>query len=489
MGAAMDTFPQITIDRGAEISLTEQLLRGLRSAIAAGHMRPGEPVPASRAFAERLGVSRSVVVGAYEQLVGEAFLESRQGAGTRVSATLPSWVVDTALPASLPPRAPERASVPSTRPIDLTAGRPFAPLEAPRAWVRALSRAARVPWSSDSVDPLGDPRLREAFATHARVSRGLACAADDVVVTSGTSEALLLVGLALREARGGASPRIAVEDPGYPEGAAALSRAGAELFPLPVGVDGTSVRDLAELHRRVRLDAVMLTPSHQYPLGGRIPADERLALIDWAHRHDVTIIEDDYDSEFRHAGAALPAMASLDPHGITVYIATLNKVLSPSLRCGMIVLPRASGALREAIAGTRIVAGASVSAHTQIALADYLSNGDFKRTVARNKREYRHRRDLVLRVLGAGGIPVAGAEGGLHVVVPLPRELDAGALVRELAERGVRLESLGGFSSGNPGANGLVIGYGAESIPRLTAGLEAVRAVCAARLDPVPQQS
>lgn len=479
----MDSFPQITITRDAEISLTEQLLRGLRSAITAGHMRPGEPVPATRAFAEALGVSRSVVVGAYEQLVGEAFLESRQGSGTRVSATLPSWAVDASVPAGLAVRERDQVSAPSARLIDLTAGRPFAPLEAPRAWVRALSRAARVPWSSDSVDPLGDPRLRDAFAVHARVSRGLDCTAEDVVVTSGTSEALLLVGLALREARGGAAPRVAVEDPGYPEGAAALRRAGAELFPLAVGVDGTSVHDLAELHRRVRLDAVMLTPSHQYPLGGRIPADERLALIDWAHQHDVTIIEDDYDSEFRHAGAALPAMASLDPHGNTVYIATLNKVLSPSLRCGMIGLPGASGPLREALVGTRDIAGASVSAHTQIALADFLSNGDFKRTVARNKREYRHRRDLVLRVLGEGGIPVAGAEGGLHVVVPLPLFVDAGRLVNELAAEGVRLENLGGFSSDARGVNGLIIGYGAETVPRLTAGLERVRAACAAVLD------
>lgn len=483
----MDDFPQISIDRSAPTSLTEQLVQGLREAMVAGQMRPGESVPATRAFSAALGVSRSVVVAAYEQLVGEAFFESRQGARTRVSSALPDWLIGQEWPRQERGRAavaghPE-AQQDAAAPINLVAGRPFAPPVAPREWARALTRAAHVPWSSDSVPPLGDSKLREAFAAHARVSRGLACTAEDIVVTSGTSEALLLVCLALREMRGGEAPRIAVEDPGYPEGTAALRRAGAVIHPLEVGRDGTSVDGVAKLHRLVRLDAVMLTPSHQYPLGGRIPANERLALLDWAGRHGVTIIEDDYDSEFRHGGTALPAMASLDPHGQTIYIATLNKVLSPSLRCGMILLPHGNVPLREALIDTRIVLGASVSAHTQIALADVMASGDFRRTVARNKREYRHRRDLVLRVLGEGGVPVTGGEGGLHVLIPLPSTVSEAELVRDLWEQGVVLEGLRAFSLIGRADEGLVIGYGAETIPRLTVALERVCAAYAEKLE------
>jgi GntR family transcriptional regulator/MocR family aminotransferase len=477
----MDLLPQFGLDRAADRTLTEQLVAHLRDAIVSGSLGPGDALPPSRRLAVALGISRSVVTGAYEQLLGEAFLETVQGSGTRVSSEIRERI-PTAL-ADAPPRhrPGDAPSGTETSLIDLRTGRPFVPREPPREWTRAFARAARRPWAPDAPPPRGARELRELLAAHTWIHRGLQCSRSDVIVTTGTSEALVLAALALRRLSGGA-PRIAVEDPGYREGADALGSAGATLHPVPVESDGVTVRALAELHERAGLDAVMLTPSHQFPLGGRMPASERLAVVDWAHRHGVVIIEDDYDSEFRHSGAVLPAVASMDPRGSTIYVASLNKILFPGLRCGMIVMPRERDALRDALLDTRDALGAGVAAHTQDALADFIGSGGFKRAVARSKREYQHRRGLVLDSLARWGISAVGADGGLHVVIMLPGEAPADETVGELAHRGVLVEALSAFGAGRQDLNGFAIGYGAETIPRLMAGLETIVEVLRPRM-------
>lgn len=469
----MELLPNLTVQRSASNSLTDQLVLQIRSAILIGRLLAGDGLPASRRLAASLGVSRSVVVAAYEHLIGEGFLESVQGSGTRVSADLPAWlgrVPDSDCPTE------NSASVAArhTDYIDLRPGRPYVARTPHHDWVRALSRAARMPWQSDSPPPQGELPLRRLLAAHTRISRGIPCSAVDVILTSGTSEALVLIGLALRQLSTSGVITVAIEDPGYPEGAASLVATGARIHPVSVGENGMRCRDLQELNARIRLDAVMLTPSHQFPLGGRLPASERLAILDWAHAHAVIVIEDDYDSEFRHAGAVLPAVASMDPYGNTVFIASLNKVLSPTLRTGMIVLPQSSSTLRTALLGARNAMGSSVPGFAQTALIEFLEGGGFKRAVARIGREYRHRRNVVLRVFHENGIDVQGIDGGLHVVVPLTGELSEGTIVANLREIGVHVEGVAELTTGTESSGALVIGYGAESIPRLVTGIEQV---------------
>ncbi|WP_017793688.1 MocR-like pyridoxine biosynthesis transcription factor PdxR [Leucobacter salsicius] len=467
----MDVLPQFVPDRRSSRTLTEQLVDGVHAAIASGALTPGDVLPPTRKLAASLGVSRSVVVSAYEQLVGENLLEATPGSGTRV----------TAYEASRAPAGP-RAHDPDQRPasgasvsgapiIDLRSGLPFVAPEPPRAWSRALASAARSPWSSQSPDPRGTPALRTRLAAHTRLHRGLSCSGDDVVVTSGTSEALVLITLALRRTLRRA-PLVAVEDPGYRSGSDALEAAGAEIVPLAVGRRGASADSLAALHAGSPVDAVMLTPSHQFPLGGSLAEGERDRILQWALEHRVLIIEDDYDSEFRHAGPALPALAASDKHGVVAYVASLNKILSPSLRCGMLVLP-SPGPLRDALLWVRESLGATVSAYTQTALAEFIGSGAFARAVARNKREYAHRRAAVLAEFAGLGVEVFASEGGLHLVAKTPTAAGAAQVAALLREQGILVETIADFSLLRP-EGGIVFGYGAGSMHQL---LHAVRLI------------
>lgn len=480
----MHRLPQLVLDRRGGVALSAQLVTQLRDLVLTGMIGTGERVPGSRALAQQLGVARSVVVAAYEQLLGEGFFEATAGSGTRVAA---GPVLPVARGRGRPLAEPVRAeaSAPEPEAIDLVSGRPYAGVEPPRDWRRAQAVAARLPLRSDPPDPQGDPRLRAELARHAERARGIRCGPADVLITAGTSEALLLIALAMRsladppdpDSEPGAAPVIAVENPGYPTAHEVLRAAGARVRHVPVGAEGmTAERLAASVRERGRVDAALVTPSHQYPLGGRLGAAPRLALLDWAEREGAVLLEDDYDSEYRYAGALLPAIASLDSAARVLHIGSLNKTLSPSVRCGYLVLP-GDGELRRALWRVRAGLGATVSAATQAALAEFLASGGYRRYVARTRREYRHRRAAVLEVLGAlaPAARLSALDGGLHAVLELPPEISAERVQSGLTRRGVRIETVADLSAGPGGArNALVIGYGAEPVTRLRHALEAV---------------
>ena len=471
----MDLLPHFAPDRDSRVSLTEQLVAAYTRAVETGALAPGDLLPASRKLAEALGVSRSVVVVAYERLAGDGIVDSVQGSGTRVSPR--------AALAAAAGSGSSAGAAPRPGPIDLRSGLPFVGAEPPRAWPAALARAARAPWRSQAIEQAGHPALKAQLARHARMHRGLACGPDDLLAVTGTSEALVITALALQRHHRRPA-RIAVENPGYVEGAGALAAAGATLVPCPVASGGATAAGLAALFASSPFDAVMLTPSHQFPLGGAIPALERAAILAWAASHDVVIIEDDYDSEFRHEGAPLPALAAESTEAAVIYVASLNKMLSPSLRCGTLGLPLGSGhrELRAALVSARAALGSSVSAPVQLALADFMGSGALARAVARSAREYAHRRALVLAALDAAGVSASATDGGLHLVIELPSAARAELAASALRERGVLVETLALFASGDgagpAGAGaplaGLVVGYGAEPVPRLMAGVHQI---------------
>lgn len=476
----LDASIWIGLDRGSEESLAAQLVRQLRDRILSGDLREGEAIPSSRALAESLGVARSVVVRAYEQLGGEGYLDPRLGSATRVAAGIvpaaapvPDSAPESANPVRErvrpePPVAPSRATTPAEDPIDLRTGHPYAPPLVPEEWRRALAVAARDPLRSYAPPPLGEWRLREQIALHLRRSRGVACTTEDVIVTSGTSDALLLVSLAL-----GVGARIATEDPGYPEASAVFETAGLRVEPLPVGERGLLPDLLGAM--RTRPDAALVTPSHQFPLGGRMTAPDRTALVSLAARTGTLIVEDDYDSEFRHLGAALPAIAALDPGGVVVHIGSLNKTLSPSLRCGYLVATSGSP-IHDRLTRTRTVLGPTVPLVTQSALAAFFASGGLRRYVARTRREYRHRRALLLERFAEHGLAdrLSGLDGGLHAVLRLPSGLSGAEAVEALESRGVLVETVAQFSRLPRADDALAIGYGAATAVRLDRGLRAV---------------
>ncbi len=366
----------VRVDRAAAAPLSVQIAAAVRAAVLGGALGPGDTLPSTRGLAADLGVSRGVVVAAYEQLTGEGFATGRRGGGT-VVAVRPD--APPARSSVVPDRGTDAA--PTGAVVDLTPGRPAARLLHDAEWRSAWRRAVADDLPAHSPDPVGLPALRRAVAVYLRRVRGVAATADEVLVTAGASDALALVATALSTPD--RRPRIVVEDPSYPTARRVLTAAGALVEPLPADADGPRAADLAALYPTP--DAVLLTPSHQYPLGGRMPVQEQLDLLRWAAAEGVVVLEDDYDSEFRHRRRPLPAMASLPTQADVVLIGSWSKTLTPWLRCGWIV---ARGPAGERLRAARRLLDSPVSGVQQAALAYFLSGGGLARHTARAQRDY-----------------------------------------------------------------------------------------------------
>ena len=458
-GAAALTL-SAPLDRSADAPLPVQLAAQIRDAIDRGVLRPGESVPATRELGRQLGVARGVVVAAYEQLIAEGYLAAGHGRGTTVHPELASAAsgggVRSASPArqhrlrtaaGTPTSGPEpgrtASGTGSLRPAPrlpgpLAPGMPISDAVDRPAW-RAAWRAAAAR-AHLAAPELGDPRLRAEIAEHLRRMRGTARDADDVIVTAGAREGLGLVLTALGTTRGRALA-VGVEDPGYPSLRGVAARHGAQVFALPADADGLDTGRLPE----GILDVVIVTPSHQYPLGGSLPLARRRELIEWARRRGVVIVEDDYDSELRHSGSPLPTLAALDDpdSGAVLLLGTFSQTIAPGLSAGYLLAP---ASLRGIIEPVRDELGGPVSTVVQTALAEFLATGELRRHTARMRRRYAIRRELVgERLAGIGGVRVRPTHGGLHAVI----ELGAGARGRERedeAVRGLERAGIGGAS-------------------------------------------
>ncbi|SKB00234.1 transcriptional regulator, GntR family [Agreia bicolorata] len=456
----------------------DRLSAGLRAAILSGRMRPGDAVPSSRAVASAVGVARGTVVRIYDELSGEGYLETVAGSGTFVSM-------------SVPLRAPHHGTGPSDeaptvhstndpsdspgRSIELRPGIPSTASIARGDWASAWRRATAGEPPAVYPPPAGLPALREQIARHLFHSRGLACDPDDVIVTSGAREGLALVALGLAARHDGRGRlRVGCENPGHVGSRAVLARLGAEIVPIDVvdgGVDLESVQNST-------LSALLVTPSHQYPLGGSLDVGRRLQLLGWAERSNAIIIEDDYDSEFRHGRRALPSIASLDDSGRVVHVGSYSKVITPWLRCGYVVAR--DPAVRAAILDARADVGETVSGIPQQALAHYLESGGLSRHLARTRRAYAHKRALVLDALGGelgSSLALSALDGGLHAVLSSPDGSGNVDLAERLARRGIIMSELARhyFGSTPPAREGIVFGYGAATDLELQSALAEIR--------------
>ena len=432
--------PAVHLDRSDPTPLTSQLASELRTAMATGVLHPTERLPSSRSLAAGLGVSRTVVTDAYQQLYAEGWLEGRHGSGTFVAAHEPLT------PGSTPPMPkggrPAREQVRGEGRVDLRPGAP---------WVRDHDRAAlRRAWRhaaehvpDDDPDPRGRPRLRTLLAEHLRRARGIRVGPENLIVTRGTGNGLDLVATLL-----GPGVRAGVEDPGYGRARSILAARGAHIVPCPVDRDGLRTDELPD-----DLGLVYTTPAHQYPVGGRLPVPRRERLLTWAARTGALVVEDDYDAEFRYDVAPLPALYGLDPTRV-VLLGTLSKTLDPDLGIGWIV---AEPELVDRLADVRADLSDRTSGPVQSATELLLERGDLDRHLRRMRREYARRRALLVEYLGSH---LVGDTAGLHVLLPLPEEAVT-PVIEDAAAEGILVEDTRRASHAEPRVHGLVIGYGA----------------------------
>lgn len=475
MRASLDL--PITLDREHDQSLHIQLAQQVRKAIVAGLLSAGTQLASTRALAAALDVSRNVVVAAYDELFAEGYLEGRQGSGTYVSQNLPFLPSSSRPSPPLQPRWVRPSLLPVIHPpaseadmIEFRLGTPMiAPLP-PRVWHESWRKAiAHLP-PNTCGSPAGDPCLRESLAKYLGRARGIVCQADDLIVTSGATQALDLLARAIL----GPNDRVGFEEPGYPTARHILLACGAQMLPLSVDNDGVRVDQLPSGPCAPVL--VHVTPSHQYPLTTRLSVARRLALLNWAQMNDSLIIEDDYDSEFRFHASPLPALASLDTSGHVAYIGTFSKVLTPALRIGYLLVPPP---LREPIERLKRFSDHHTSWPTQQALAILLSEGHLDRHIRRMRLHYAHKRQLVKDILApiAHLAQLRGLDAGLHAYLELRADLASRRVTQNAKAHGILISTVDSCYAGTPDRNGLLLGYGGLSSQDVIRGTQILRTV------------
>jgi GntR family transcriptional regulator/MocR family aminotransferase len=444
----------VVLDRDARIPLHRQLETSIRDSIRAGRLPRGSSLPPSRALAADLGVSRGVVVEAYQQLTAEGYLASRTGGYTQVAAGPSRVTAGLQLARKTPPR------------IDLSYGRADVSSFPRSAWLRAV-RGALASAPNDLFGYLagsGAPQLRTALADYLNRVRGTLAQPDQIVICTGYAQGIaLLVGVL---AAAGAK-RLALEDPSSGDDALPAARAaGLEVIGVPVDRDGIRV----DVLRETGADAVVLTPSHQWPTGSVLSAENRAAVLRWAAERGAIVIEDDYDAEYRYDQTPVGALQGLAPDRV-VYAGSASKTLAPGLRLGWFVMP---GHLAEPMAAAKIAADRGSPALEQLALADLITRGEFDRHLRRMRPVYRRRRDALLTALALQlpRLEPVGVSAGMHLVTWLPPYLDEAAVVDAAARAGVGIEGVAPYRISHPGPGGLILGYATVSEQAIAEGVD-----------------
>jgi GntR family transcriptional regulator/MocR family aminotransferase len=426
----------LILDRAAGLPLHLQLAEQFRAAIRDGRLQAGHRLPSTRDLAKDLSVSRSVAQAAYDQLHAEGWIEGRTGAGT--------YVTDIA-PLQPAVRRPPRRADPEEQLLTLRPGIPYISATPDAGWRRAWREVSTQSPPPGYDEAAGLPALREALAEHVGRVRGIACGPENLLITNGTVHGLRLL-LAVTRRPG---DRIAIEDPGYLNAVVAARDHHLRIVDVPVDEDGLQVSALTD-----DLPAAYVTPSHQYPLGGRLPVARRNELIRWARRTGAMLIEDDYDSEFRYDVAPLPALAQLDLDRV-VHLGTLSKMLSPALRLGWLV---ASDTMVSRLADFRAEAGDWPGWPMQAALLAMLRDGYLDQSVRRARRLYADRRTHTCATLAPYG-QIVGQDAGLHITLLLPNHVDDRHVAADALKAGVVIAPLSEYRRTTPGPPGLVIGY------------------------------
>ncbi|WP_026411026.1 PLP-dependent aminotransferase family protein [Actinomadura oligospora] len=469
---SIDLLVDVEAGTGRRAGLEE----ALRTAIRIGRLGPGTRLPASRALAAGLGISRGTVRAAYDQLVAEGYLTARQGSGTVV-----------ALRAQAPPEPRTGApSEPRTEAhggggrYDLRPGSPDASAFPTALWLdasrRALTRASAEAFGYG--DPRGRIELRIALAAYLGRTRGVLARPENILITNGHLQGITL----LARVVGGT---VAMEDPGVPFHAEGVRRGGAAVVPLPVDRRGARTDLLAG----TAATAVEVTPAHQYPTGRTLQPERRRTLVEWARDTGGLIIENDYDAEFRYDRKPVGALQGVSPEEVA-YLGTTSKTLGPALRLGWMVLP---SRLVGAVADAKLHTDHHTEHLGQLALADLITRHAYDRHIRASRQRYRRRRDQLrtrLQPYLSHGLTIEGIAAGLHVLLTLPpggpteADVTAAATARELALGYLTERRL---SPSTP-EQAIIIGYGRPADHAYSAALDALTSTLdAVLLPPVPE--
>jgi GntR family transcriptional regulator/MocR family aminotransferase len=488
-------LPPIALQDREEMPIYRQLYDWFRRAITGGQLRPGQRLPSTRNLAAELKISRMPVLGAFEQLFAEGYVETFVGAGTCVARSIPDDslsppIVKTRGLQETAKRGPRRISrrgvaltrVPAQSWLDnLGAFRVSLPAldHFPiGVWSKLVARHSRRPPKGIMAygDAMGYLPFREAIAEYLGAVRGVRCESSQILVTTGSQQALQISAQVLLDSK----DRVWMEEPGYPGARQAFLTAGAQLIPVRVDHDGMNAAEIIRRGRPAR--AVYVTPSHQYPMGMTMSATRRMLLLNWAVRSGAWIIEDDYDSEYRFGSRPIASLQGLDTDGRVLYVGTFSKVMFPALRLGYVVVPKD---LVPAFSAARDAADIFSSTLYQAVLTDFIQEGHFARHIRRMRMLYMERRTALvkaIRIEMEDMLDVIGAEAGMHLVALLPQGTNDVTISREAAQKGISAIPLSTCYLKPPTRGGLILGYGGANVPQIHDGISKLRMIVKDRI-------
>ena len=451
------------------LSLHARIQRAIRQLILDGALDVGRPLPASRALAQSLGVSRDTVEAAYSQLHAEGFIDRRVGSGSFVSER-----------AQVPPRrgTSQRAKLYRESPRLSQRGaaifqnggvrealtpRPFAPgVPETRSFpLQTWERLQRQVLKEHGTlalthsHPQGVEALRRAIADYVNLERGARATPDRILVLTSSQQALSLCATVLLDA----GDRVFIEDPAYHGARRAFDAAGLESVPVPLDAQGIRIESLQNAAQPAK--AIFLTPSHQFPTGATLALDRRLAIIEWAHRNQAWIIEDDYDSEFHYAGKPTACVQGLDAHDRTIYIGTFTKSMFPGLRIGYMVLP---SQLVAPMTVARTLQDGHSASIPQLTLARFMEGGHFGSHVRTMRGVYAERRDaleLLVRKHLADFVEPRVPNGGMQMPCVFVRDIPEREAIDTARRAGIDLLGLTPLHASSKHKAGFLMGFAA----------------------------
>jgi GntR family transcriptional regulator / MocR family aminotransferase len=462
-------LPSLKLNPNLELPLHRQIYNALRQNIVNGTLPFNTKLTATRAFSVAHGVSRNTVLAAFNDLIAEGFLEARVGAGTFVNhqTTITSArVSDQQLSNRGLAISNTAFTIPrETRVAAFRHGIGDLSLFPWDVWTRLYKRAAHQNQNFGYHDPAGFLPLRQAIATHIAATRAVHCTSEQIIITSGSQQAIVLAAQLLLEP----NDLVWHENPGYLGARGALLTAGANVVPIPVDEFGLDVLAGQRLAPKARLAYV--TPSHQYPTGVTMSHERRIELLQWANAANAWVLEDDYDSEYRYDQRPLESLQSLDQYGRVIYVGTFSKVLFPALRLGYMVVP---ANLAQAFSTARALHDRGSSLLEQQALASFIAEHYFARHIRRTQKLYLERQ-LILRESLSKHLPeleLHGFEAGMHLAAWLPKGLNDREISKTASQHGLEVMPISTYSQTHLARGGMFLGYAAISPQEIQKGVK-----------------
>lgn len=465
------------LDLNSPTPLYRQLYELYRQAILSEQLRKDAQLPSTRELAYELGVSRNTVSNAFEQLLAEGYIRAEVGSGTFVAADFSNQPLHSPIPSGRKFRPQLELSSEAQRiaranylhaslpAVPFRTGLPALDAFPLQTWAHVVARSAREARISDLnySDPQGNLNLRTTIAQYLRQFRAVKCDPEQVFILSGSQQALHLVARMLVQA----GDSVWMEEPGYPGARSAFSAVGAHVIPVQVDAEGLNVRHATRLRKRPKV--IYVTPSHQFPLGVTMSLSRRVSLLNLAERANSWIVEDDYDTEFRHVGMPLSSLQGLNPNRV-IYVGTFSKTMFPSLRLGYAILPEP---LVRVFASSRRAADFCPPLHTQAAMNIFIVEGHFARHLRKMRRLYKERLSVMVNALSyefGDLLRVSASHTGISLVAWLPEQIDDRHVTELASKSGILTIPLSSFYAGGKSKSGLFLGFGAITPNRIEEG-------------------